>query len=176
MEKKNTVVRGIAIGVAVGAAVTMLKKENREKLVSNVRKAKTKMIEIGENPSPLKERVMDGVQSVKDGVQTVGVKGRETVGEIKKLTPAVMETLKEKRDMFKKKPEQTEAQLEAAAGAVEAEPIAIQDVPEGSIEEGYELIDTHSGEAQTEEIVAEQQDEPQSEDATQETDEQKQTF
>lgn len=105
MEKKNSIVKDIAIGVAVGAAMTMLRKENREKFASNARRAKTKMIEIREHATPLKDRV-------KEGVQTVGTKGREMadlkivkekVDEIRKLTPAVVETLKETRDIFNKK-------------------------------------------------------------------------
>ncbi|GAA3316945.1 hypothetical protein GCM10020331_014420 [Ectobacillus funiculus] len=39
-KKKNSIVKDIAIGVAVGAAVTMLRKENREKFASNARRAK----------------------------------------------------------------------------------------------------------------------------------------
>lgn len=105
MEKKNSIVKDIAIGVAVGAAMTMLRKENRERFASNARRAKTKMIEIREHAAPLKDRV-------KEGVQSVGTKGREMadlkvvkekVDEIRKLTPAVVETLKETRDIFNKK-------------------------------------------------------------------------
>jgi hypothetical protein len=105
MEKKNSIVKDIAIGVAVGAAVTMLRKENRDKFASNARRARTKMIEIREHAAPLKDRV-------KEGVQNVGTKGREMadlkvvkekVDEIRKLTPAVVETLKETRDIFNKK-------------------------------------------------------------------------
>ncbi|WP_051317151.1 DUF4075 domain-containing protein, partial [Ectobacillus panaciterrae] len=152
IEKKNNIVRNIAIGVAVGAAVTMIKKSNRDKVAYNVRKAKTKMIEIGEK-APLKSRVMEGVQAV-------GTKGRELadltamkqrvgeltdltamkqrvgeltdltamkqrvgeltdltamkqkVGEFKKLTPAVVETLKETRDIFNKKKQELKKQNE----------------------------------------------------------------
>ncbi|MDC2865393.1 DUF4075 domain-containing protein [Bacillus sp. BP-3] len=100
MAKKGNLVRNIAIGVAAGVAVSMLKKENREKVKLTAGKAKTKMIEIGEN-AKLKEKV-----------QTVTDKGRELadfnvvkakVAEIKKLTPAVVETLKETKDIFRKK-------------------------------------------------------------------------
>jgi len=100
MAKKGNIVRNIAIGVAAGVAVSMLKKENREKVKYTAGKAKTKMIEIGEN-AKLKEKV-----------QTVTDKGRELadfnvvkakVAEIKKLTPAVVETLKETKDIFNKK-------------------------------------------------------------------------
>ncbi|WP_242220698.1 DUF4075 domain-containing protein [Bacillus cereus group sp. BfR-BA-01380] len=100
MAKKGNLVRNIAIGVAAGVAVSMLKKENREKVKQTAGKAKTKMIEIGEN-AKLKEKV-----------QTVTDKGREfadfnvvkaKVAEIKKLTPAVVETLKETKDIFSKK-------------------------------------------------------------------------
>ncbi|HDX9580546.1 DUF4075 domain-containing protein [Bacillus cytotoxicus] len=100
MAKKGNLVRNIAIGVAAGVAVSMLKKENREKVKCTAGKAKTKMIEIGEN-AKLKEKV-----------QTVTDKGRELadfnivkakVAEIKKLTPAVVGTLKETKDIFMKK-------------------------------------------------------------------------
>ncbi|CAG9612277.1 hypothetical protein BACCIP111899_01450 [Bacillus rhizoplanae] len=100
MAKKGNIVRNIAIGVAAGVAVSMLKKENREKVKYTAGKAKTKMIEIGEN-AKLKEKM-----------QTVTDKGREIadfnvvkakVAEIKKLTPAVVETLKETKDIFNKK-------------------------------------------------------------------------
>lgn len=100
MANKGNIVRNIAIGVAAGVAVSMLKKENREKVKYTAGKAKTKMIEIGEN-AKLKEKM-----------QTVTDKGREIadfnvvkakVAEIKKLTPAVVETLKETKDIFNKK-------------------------------------------------------------------------
>lgn len=64
MAKKNNIARNIAIGVAAGVAVSMLKKENREK-VKILQKSKTKMIEIGENAK------------IKEKVQTVTDKGRE---------------------------------------------------------------------------------------------------
>ena len=64
MAKKNNIARNIAIGVAAGVAVSMLKKENREK-VKIQQKRKTKMIEIGENAK------------IKEKVQTVTDKGRE---------------------------------------------------------------------------------------------------
>ena len=54
MAKKNNIARNIAIGVAAGVAVSMLKKENREK-VKIQQKSKTKMIEIGEN-AKIKEK------------------------------------------------------------------------------------------------------------------------
>ena len=54
MAKKNNIARNIAIGVAAGVAVSMLKKENREK-VKILQKSKTKMIEIGEN-AKIKEK------------------------------------------------------------------------------------------------------------------------
>ena len=62
MAKKNNIARNIAIGVAAGVAVSMLKKENRK---NTAEKAKTKMIEIGENAK------------IKEKVQTVTDKGRE---------------------------------------------------------------------------------------------------
>lgn len=55
MAKKNNIARNIAIGVAAGVAVSMLKKENREKVKNTAEKAKTKMIEIGEN-AKIKEK------------------------------------------------------------------------------------------------------------------------
>lgn len=82
MAKKNNIARNIAIGVAAGVAVSMLKKENREKVKNTAEKAKTKMIEIGENAK------------IKEKVQTVTDKGRELadfnvvkakVAEIKKI-------------------------------------------------------------------------------------------
>ncbi|MBC6973568.1 DUF4075 domain-containing protein [Bacillus sp. Xin] len=100
MAKKNNIARNIAIGVAAGVAVSMLKKENREKVKNTAEKAKSKMIEIGENAK------------IKEKVQTVTDKGRELadfnvvkakVAEIKKLTPAVVETLKETKEIFNKK-------------------------------------------------------------------------
>ncbi|WP_050364332.1 DUF4075 domain-containing protein, partial [Streptococcus pneumoniae] len=100
MAKKNNIARNIAIGVAAGVAVSMLKKENREKVKNTAEKAKTKMIEIGENAK------------IKEKVQTVTDKGRELadfnvvkakVAEIKKLTPSVVETLKETKEIFSKK-------------------------------------------------------------------------
>lgn len=109
MAKKNNIARNIAIGVAAGVAVSMLKKENREKVKNTAEKAKTKMIEIGEN-AKLKEKM-----------QTVTDKGREIadfnvvkakVAEIKKLTPAVVETLKETKDIFNKKKKNVKEQPE----------------------------------------------------------------
>ncbi len=83
MAKKNNIARNIAIGVAAGVAVSMLKKENREKSKKILqKKQKTKMIEIGENAK------------IKEKVQTVTDKGRELadlnvvkakVAEIKKI-------------------------------------------------------------------------------------------
>ena len=40
MAKKNNIARNIAIGVAAGVAVSMLKKENREKVKNTAEKAK----------------------------------------------------------------------------------------------------------------------------------------
>ncbi|ENQ3107612.1 protein of unknown function [Bacillus sp. 491mf] len=147
MAKKGNLVRNIAIGVAAGVAVSMLKKENREKVKYTAGKAKTKMIEIGEN-AKLKEKV-----------QTVTDKGREfadlnvvkaKVAEIKKLTPAVVETLKETKDIFSKKkntvkeqPETIEIQavvpteelkVEEELIAAEEEPIAEEKQSEAYIE------------------------------------------
>ncbi len=42
MAKKNNIARNIAIGVAAGVAVSMLKKENREKVKKYCRKSKNK--------------------------------------------------------------------------------------------------------------------------------------
>lgn len=97
MAKKNNIARNIAIGVAAGVAVSMLKKENREKVKNTAEKAKTKMIEIGENAK------------IKEKVQTVTDKGRELadfnvvkakVAEIKKLTPSVVENVKRNESKF----------------------------------------------------------------------------
>ncbi|MBO1627243.1 hypothetical protein COE15_13640 [Bacillus cereus] len=109
MAKKNKIARNIAIGVAAGVAVSMLKKENREKVKNTAEKAKSKMIEIGENAK------------IKEKVQTVTDKGRELadfnvvkakVAEIKKLTPAVVETLKETKEIFSKKKAEPEGKTE----------------------------------------------------------------
>ncbi|PEY42264.1 hypothetical protein CN354_04025 [Bacillus cereus] len=109
MAKKNNIARNIAIGVAAGVAVSMLKKENREKVKNTAGKAKSKMIEIGENAK------------IKEKVQTVTDKGRELadfnvvkakVAEIKKLTPAVVETLKETKEIFSKKKAESEEKTE----------------------------------------------------------------
>ena len=61
MAKKNNIARNIAIGVAAGVAVSMLKKKTAKS--KNTKKAK--MIEIGENAK------------IKEKVQTVTDKGRE---------------------------------------------------------------------------------------------------
>lgn len=168
MEKKSNIVRNIAIGVAVGAAVTLLKKENRDKVVRNVRKAKTKMIAIRENPADFKNKV-------KENVQTISIKGKELtdlsqvknkVGELKKLTPAVVETLKETRQIFNKKKqglqEVAEAQTETASAvempaelAPEQEPIVAQD---GGMAEVKELMLTSSD--VKEEVIEEKKTEP----------------
>ncbi|ARO16440.1 DUF4075 domain-containing protein [Bacillus cereus] len=144
MAKKNNIARNIAIGVAAGVAVSMLKKENREKVKNTAEKAKTKMIEIGENAK------------IKEKVQTVTDKGRELadlnvvkakVAEIKKLTPSVVETLKETKEIFsKKKVEPAEKpetiEIQAVSPKVdelkaEEEPVVAED---GGMKEARELF------------------------------------
>lgn len=164
MAKKNNIARNIAIGVAAGVAVSMLKKENREKVKHTAEKAKTKMIEISENAK------------VKEKVQTVTDKGRELadlnavkakVAEIKKLTPAVVETLKETKEIFsKKKMESNEraATIEIQAVPskkaelkVEEEPVVAED---GGMQEARELFmqDPNGEEKQTEAYIELKQD------------------
>ncbi|MFD3448197.1 DUF4075 domain-containing protein [Microbacteriaceae bacterium 4G12] len=164
MKKKNNIVRNIAIGVAVGAAVSMFKKENRDKLASGARKAKLKMTEISKSPIELTERV-------KDKVQTVGTKGREfadfkivkdKMEEIKKLTPAVMETIKETKEIFNKKKQQMKEKDDQELQAVspgtedlvpEKEPIVAED---GGMAEARELSMQHpvsDEEQETDEVV-----------------------
>ncbi|MFX3625530.1 MAG: hypothetical protein ACE3JP_16230 [Ectobacillus sp.] len=164
MENKNTIVRNIAIGVAVGAAVTMLKKENRKMVASNVRKAKTKMVEIRQSSVPLKERM-------KEGVHVVGTKGRELadlklvkekVEEFKKLTPAVMETLKETRDIFNKKKQELKEKNEGQA--IEE---AKAEEPQAAVPSTEELNpETEPAAAKASEPVMEQPDEVQMEQIT----------
>lgn len=102
------------------------------------------MIEIGENAK------------IKEKVQTVTDKGRELadfnvvkakVAEIKKLTPSVVETLKETKEIFSKKkvePEEKPETIEIQAVSpkvdelkVEEEPIVAED---GGMKEARELF------------------------------------
>ncbi|PRT37775.1 DUF4075 domain-containing protein [Bacillus wiedmannii] len=166
MAKKNNIARNIAIGVAAGVAVSMLKKENREKVKNTAEKAKTKMIEIGENAK------------IKEKVQTVTDKGRELadfnvvkakVAEIKKLTPSVVETLKETKEIFSKKkvepaekPETIEIQavsskVDELKAEEEEEPIVAE---EGGMKEARELFmkDSNVEEKKTEAYIELKQD------------------
>ncbi|EMA6343661.1 DUF4075 domain-containing protein [Bacillus cytotoxicus] len=159
MAKKNNIARNIAIGVAAGVAVSMLKKENREKVKQTAEKAKTKMIEIGENAK------------IKEKMQTVTDKGREfadlnvvkaKVAEIKKLTPAVVDTIKETKEIFTKKkinseekPETIEIQatpVKSKELKAEEEPVVAQD---GGMKEARELLmkDSQTEEKKTEAYV-----------------------
>ncbi|MCP8969896.1 hypothetical protein [Ectobacillus ponti] len=170
MEKKSTIVRNIAIGVAVGAAVTMLKKDNREKIAGNVRKARTKVNEMREGSITLKDRVVDGVHDLgaksREMAELKAVK--EKLEEIKKLTPAVVETLKETRDIFNKKKQellereeaQTDVVPEAAAPEEVPAPAATEDTAEAeglmqpvlAVEEAAEPVLETNTEATEEEM------------------------
>lgn len=163
MAKKNNIARNIAIGVAAGVAVSMLKKENREKVKNTAEKAKTKMIEIGENAK------------IKEKVQTVTDKGRELadfnvvkakVAEIKKLTPSVVETLKETKEIFSKKkvePEEKPETIEIQVVSPKVdepkaeEPVVAED---GGMKEASELFmqDSNAEEKKTEAYIELKQD------------------
>ncbi|CAI8821196.1 MULTISPECIES: DUF4075 domain-containing protein [Bacillus] len=159
MAKKNNIARNIAIGVAAGVAVSMLKKENREKVKNTAEKAKSKMIEIGENAK------------IKEKVQTVTDKGRELadfnvvkakVAEIKKLTPAVVGTLKETKEIFSKKKIEREEkpetiEIQAVSPKVEEEPVVAED---GGMKEARELFmkDSNAEEKKTEAYIELKQD------------------
>ncbi|MDG4658008.1 hypothetical protein P6P90_14225 [Ectobacillus antri] len=166
--KKNNVVRNIAIGVAVGAAVTMLKKSNREKVAQNVRNVKTKVDEIRQNPAPLKARVKETVQAVSENGKGVAALGmvKEKVNELQKLTPIVVETLKETRDIFTEKKRtlrekreitegieiKSESVVEENAGMEEARELMLQ-IPE---EETEEIMLEKSAELKNETLVVAQ--------------------
>ncbi|MFJ8529242.1 DUF4075 domain-containing protein [Bacillus sp. NPDC094106] len=155
MAKKNNIARNIAIGVAAGVAVSMLKKENREKVKNTAEKAKSKMIEIGENAK------------IKEKMQTVTEKGRELadfnvvkakVAEIKKLTPAVVGTLKETKEMFsKKKAEPETIEIQAISSKAEEEPVVAED---GGMKEARELFmkESNTEEKKTEAYIELKQD------------------
>ena len=160
MAKKNNIARNIAIGVAAGVAVSMLKKENREKVKNTAEKAKSKMIEIGENAK------------IKEKVQTVTEKGRELadfnvvkakVAEIKKLTPAVVGTLKETKEMFSKKKAEPET-IEIQAVSPKAEELKAEEEPvvaeDGGMKEARELFmkESNTEEKKTEAYIELKQD------------------
>ncbi|CAM4094622.1 DUF4075 domain-containing protein [Bacillus sp. GX] len=164
MAKKNNIARNIAIGVAAGVAVSMLKKENREKVKNTAEKAKTKMIEIGENAK------------IKEKVQTVTDKGRELadlnvvkakVAEIKKLTPSVVETLKETKEIFSKKkvePAEKPETIEIQAVSTKVDELKAEEEPvvaeDGGMKEARELFmkDSNAEEKKTEAYIELKQD------------------
>lgn len=114
-DKKNTFARNITIGVVAGTVATLFKKENRVKLVEKARAAKEKIWELREHAVPVKERVKETVQDIRAKGSQLTDKAvvNEKIESIKKITPLVIETLQESRDIFNKKKQELKEKEEA---------------------------------------------------------------
>ncbi|WP_379971003.1 hypothetical protein [Ectobacillus sp. sgz5001026] len=114
-DKKNTFARNITIGVVAGTVVTLFKKENREKLVGKAREAKEKIWNLREQAVPMKERVKETVQDIRAKGSQLTDKAvvNEKIESIKKITPLVIETLQESRDIFNKKKQELKEKEDA---------------------------------------------------------------
>lgn len=114
-DKKNTFARNITIGVVAGTVATLFKKENRVKLVEKARAAKEKIWELREQAVPVKERVKETVQDIRAKGSQLTDKAvvNEKIESIKKITPLVIETLQESRDIFNKKKQELKEKEEA---------------------------------------------------------------
>lgn len=114
-DKKNTFARNITIGVVAGTVATLFKKENRVKLVEKARAAKGKIWELREQAVPMKERVKETVQDIRAKGSQLTDKAvvNEKIESIKKITPLVIETLQESRDIFNKKKQELKEKEEA---------------------------------------------------------------
>ncbi|WP_416828971.1 hypothetical protein [Ectobacillus polymachus] len=153
-EKKNTFARNITIGVAVGALATLCKRENRERLTANARKVKEKMCDLRNQAAPIKERVKETVQDIRaKGSQLTDKEVvNEKIESIKKITPLVIETLQESREIFNRKKQELKeqeeakrkeeelafAQAEASATTVEEVSLETEEIPEEETEKKEE--------------------------------------
>ena len=68
MAEKNNITRNIVIFAAVGVAISMFKKENREKVKNAAATTKSKMNEISEN-TEIKENLQAVIEDLKETIE-----------------------------------------------------------------------------------------------------------
>lgn len=69
MSKRNKALRNILVGVAIGAGVTLLNKENREKISRKGRSVTNKLNQIKEDPEIVKGAVRNQLRVVQNSVE-----------------------------------------------------------------------------------------------------------
>lgn len=69
MSKRNKALRNILVGVAIGAGVTLLNKENREKISRKGRSVTNKLNQIKEDPEIVKGAVRNQLRVVQSSVE-----------------------------------------------------------------------------------------------------------
>ncbi|EJQ43662.1 hypothetical protein IEQ_04990 [Bacillus cereus BAG6X1-2] len=77
MTDKNNITRNIVIFVAVGVAISMFKKENREKVKNAAATTKSKMNEISES-TEIKENMQAVIEDLKETIEIFCKKKIET--------------------------------------------------------------------------------------------------
>lgn len=90
MSKRNKALRNILVGVAIGAGVTLLNKENREKITRKGKNVTKKLNEMKQDPELVKDAVksqlkvvQNSVEKLEDNVQLVKDKWIEIKGSTK---------------------------------------------------------------------------------------------
>lgn len=106
MAQDNKLVRGIALGALLGAAVSLLDKTTRDEVIHSGKKLKNKLKNYMDNPSSFTEEFKQKVVCVKDTVQEVSEDISfitEKVKEIKDATPQVLGIIQETKERFTQK-------------------------------------------------------------------------
>lgn len=112
----NKLFVGIIVGAAVGAGISLLNRETREKTVRQVTNVKTDMQYFLNSKDEVKENVGDKVSTVKALISNV-IENKEyyleKINELKSLTPAVTSMLANTKQTFSDEPFVDEFEKEA---------------------------------------------------------------
>lgn len=98
MGDENKLLKGLLIGAAVGACISLLDKKTRQEVIEKGKQTTECMKHYVENPSEAKEKIKMKLNEVRQTLHTVSddlTFMNEKVKEIKELTPRVLELMDE---------------------------------------------------------------------------------
>src|SRR3954452_23672934 len=111
MTKRNQFWKGMLFGALAGGVISLLDKETREAMKANVLNISNQTAYIVKHPREIAQQVKDSAIRIKETIEEISedvsyISGK--VDELRELTPKVTEIVKETKDTFIHKDDDSE--------------------------------------------------------------------
>ena len=106
--------KGVLFGAIAGGAISLLDRDTRKSVIEGCQKTTGKITYYAKHPQEAANQLKESTRKIRNTIEEVGEEVAfiaERIDELKEMTPQVTDFVKETKDTFIEKTDETEAEI-----------------------------------------------------------------